>query len=573
MLAHKAPVSSLALLPLSTTGQSLLFSSGWDKVIHIHLIVPLSNSDRIPASPRRLRPLLSIPAASTDFIKALEVLPEQGVLLSGGSEKVIRFWDLKPLIAWAQAGQDGREKEAPVPRSIGSFGEHTRGITCITSLPTPPSTSASTAAANAGELPATTTIYSADSMGRIFQLSLDSGERTSSTSNGDSTTTSNSSSNGSSSLPPRARLIIQRELRGPETAVSDLHAGWDVQREEADDDDDGDGDDRPVSTPGALVTAQVWVASNDKSVQLFVPFERDTRSSKSSHRRSSTSRKLPANGSSTTSSVPLSRISKVGAALGSQPPLAPILAIRHPDYVKSVLPLATAAAPGVSSVGLPRSIVVSGSADEDLRVWKVAGLEGDDDDVDADGEDDEDEKQSGERTIRGETPQRSPARLLRRQEGHWHEVEKLLLWRGSLLTSTSTAAAPTTTATPAVAPPVESEGKSEGKEEWHIISASLDGSIRRWPLAQLLKPQSAAERALIEGADALPTHLNGGTDGVSGSGHDVASVAMQSKKGNESGTAAAAPPPRGGKKGASASGMTAEEERELEELMGSDLDD
>ncbi|PWN22036.1 hypothetical protein BCV69DRAFT_298231 [Microstroma glucosiphilum] len=589
VLAHKAPVSALALLPLPTVGQSLLFSSGWDKVIHIHLIVPLSPSDKIPASPRRLKPLLTIAAASTDFIKALEVLPEQGVLLSGGSEKVIRIWDLRPLIAWAQGTQGSQGVEAPVPRSAGSFGEHTRGITCITSLPPPPTIGSSTSATTSGDLPMSTTIYSADSMGRIFQLSLDLGEHAGKTSNGDTASTSRST--GSSSLPPRARLVIQRELRGPETAVSDIHVGWNVQREEVDDDDDDeDGTHRPVTTAGALVRAQVWVASNDKSVQLFVPFERDTRSSKTSS-RPSTSKRLPLNGSSsssTTSSTTLSRVSKVGAALGSQPPLAPILAIRHPDYVKSVLPLAVAAASeaGFGSAALPKSVVVSGSADEDIRVWKVAGLGGED--ADAEDAEDEEEEETGDearqRSLDGQVQRSSPAKLLRRQEGHWHEVEKLLLWYGSLLPASDRGTVSLSKldlgpnheeegaqATPSPIPSVSQEEQSAGKEkaEWHIISASLDGSIRRWPLAHLLEPQSIAERTLIEkGADALPGAAHAGADG---SGSGSAGGSAGSNKVNGSGPASQ--PGRKSGSGATGSGMTAEEERELEELMGSDLDE
>lgn len=164
------------------------------------------------------------------------------------------------------------------------------------------------------------------------------------------------------------------------------------------------------------------------------------------------------------------RSSHTGTALGSLPPLAPRLVITHPDYVKSVLPLPF-------ELGMP-SIVLTGGADEDIRVYDL---------------------------------NQRPPLLLRQQQGHWHEVQHLSLWRGNVDGATSSQ--------PSATPP------------WFVISTGLDGSIRRWKLADLLKPQTKDELQALQPS--------------------VQAAAPQNSR-------------------AKKSGMTAEEEQELEDLMMSD---
>lgn len=397
LYAHKAPVCALAVLRSSPTN-TLLASAGWDKCIHFWLADTNTPSAKV-------KPVASIPEASNDFIKALRYLPSQRILLSGGSDKLLKAWNVAAIVDESAARNvtaivdknvaaivDDPIRAANIPCS-GTFSEHTRSITCIRSLEANP-----------------TRIYSADSMGRIFELKMNLSH-------------------------DRVRLEVQRELRGPETSIASIVVGWAYGEDE---DEDGN----------VERTAQVWAASHDKTLHLFEPLSSAT---SNAHQRSS----------------------HTGTALGSLPPLAPRLVIMHPDYVKSVLPLPF-------ELGMP-SIVLTGGADEDIRVYDLN--------------------------------QRPPV-LLRQQQGHWHEVQHLSLWRGNVDGAASSQ--------PSTTPP------------WFVISTGLDGSIRRWKLADLLKPQTKDELQALQ-----------------------------------SSVQAAAPQNSHPKK----SGMTAEEERELEDLMMSDDDE
>lgn len=249
----------------------------------------------------------------------------------------------------------------------------------------------------------------------------------------------------------RVRFEVLRELRGPETSVAQLVAYEEEVEQEEEEEEEEAG---PSSTAQPRRrNAYIWAASNDKTAQRFDVI-------------SALKKPVdpPRHG----------RSSNTGALLGKLPPLAPSVVLRHPDYVKAVLPIPApivAAATGVAGGEEQSAAVMTGSADEDLRVWSIADEE----------------------------------RVTRRQRGHWHEVEKLALWHG-----------------------VVEEGEVE-PAAWYIISTGLDGSIRRWKLEELM----------VEGE--LEDEVEDETDDATADG-----------------------PGKGG------SGMTAEEEAELAELMSDD---
>lgn len=429
LLAHKAPVSALAL-HVTPGGRRLLFSAGWDKAIHVwDVTIPATPS---PSTTQRLTPLTTIVDASTDFIKALHVFESSEanvppILLSGGSDKLIRMWDLTSLFAAA-----AENTTATPPKAIGTFPEHTRAVTCITSLP------------HHQEATSSARIFSADSMGRIFQLQL--------------------SMDGPGG---RAKLSVLRELRGPETSISCISAGWTRPAR--------DEDDEEAVQPQAQ--AQVWVGSHDKTARLFVLG--DSQSS----------------GDRCAGSAALGRTSKIGPTLGSQPALSPRLILPHDDYVKSLLPLHLhpALPQDPEDDGAVKALVVTGCADEDVRVFRASDVY----------------------AARAED---LGVQCIKQQQGHWHEVEFLGLWNGIIAESEEEE--PT--------PPIQQK-----QPRWYVISTGLDASIRRWELSELLSPHKRAENGA-----AVPK----------------------------------AEPPKAKSKVAGASGMTAEEERELEELMMSDDD-
>lgn len=486
LLAHKSPVSALALLtdPTGTSERKFLLSAGWDKYVHFWDIGEPSatathkslGQQRTPVR-RCLQPLLTIPDASNDFIKALHVLPplrphsDPLFLLSGGSDRLVKVWNLAELSKWVFGSGVAQSRAAPVPRCIGVFSEHTRGVTSLTSLPPVKATVASMSSAS----PRYPTAYSADSMGRIFELSIEAEDRE----------------------PRRAKVTIQRELRGPETTVSSLVAGWAYCDNE---DDDGE----PIRE------AQVWAASNDKTAQLFLPMDRSgDRSDSQATSRIAQSPRINQH----------QRSSNTGAILGSQPPLAPVLVIRQPDYVKAVCPLAHLIPE--NALG-PKAMVVTSGSDEDIRVYD---LEGDEDDG---------------------------IKLVRQQQGHWHEVQWLGLWHGRIEEGITSS-----TASSGSGGGADSDAKecltSNASEQWHVISTGLDGCIRRWPLTELLTPQNPG-KGDSTAKDVAPSSKATATEATGSAPSNTVRSQSSSVISNSN---------AGGGK----SVMTAEEEAELEELL------
>lgn len=206
---HGGPVSGVASLVVSRS-RTLLFTASWDKHIRIWAI----------GQHAKPSPLATIEHAGTDLLKSLHVDPMHRILLSGGSDKMVRVWDLGPLMTWAQSLSDADwpysvTTPAPLPSLRATLRAHTRPVVVLTSLPPAPSD------AILPDVPTSCTFFSADSMGRILQVSVEEN-----------------------------RCEVLRELNGHET---NIHAMCPVWRE----------------TEDGRYTADIWTVSSDKTVRRF----------------------------------------------------------------------------------------------------------------------------------------------------------------------------------------------------------------------------------------------------------------------------------------------------------------
>ncbi|KAH6918761.1 WD40-repeat-containing domain protein [Coprinopsis sp. MPI-PUGE-AT-0042] len=130
---HTGPVTSIAFY--SRDKQRILVSGSWDRSIR------LWNTSK--------KELLSTTVdAHSDFVKTLLVVPDAQLLVSGGSDKIVRFWDLgdptKPL------------------QNTGSISSHTRPVECL---------------AGYSISPTSVLLYTADTMGIIRIWHLQQAER------------------------------------------------------------------------------------------------------------------------------------------------------------------------------------------------------------------------------------------------------------------------------------------------------------------------------------------------------------------------------------------------------------
>ncbi|KAG6879592.1 hypothetical protein C0992_000872 [Termitomyces sp. T32_za158] len=116
--------------------------------------------------------------AHSDFIKGLFVLPSHNLLISSGSDKIVRFWDLTTPL-----------EKKPL-RSLGSISSHTRPVECLHA-----STRSDTSAA----------LYTADTMGiiKFWLLTKDGGS------------------------PPSWYGTLQEELKHHRTRINELWYGSD----------------------------------------------------------------------------------------------------------------------------------------------------------------------------------------------------------------------------------------------------------------------------------------------------------------------------------------------------------
>ncbi|KAJ7273244.1 WD40-repeat-containing domain protein [Mycena rebaudengoi] len=104
---HTGPVTSLTFCDKDTSShdESILITGSWDKTIK------LWNTET--------KSLISSTDAHSDFVKCLFVFPSLRLLVSGGSDKNIRFWDLSDAISGNPL------------TSMGSISSHTRPVSCI----------------------------------------------------------------------------------------------------------------------------------------------------------------------------------------------------------------------------------------------------------------------------------------------------------------------------------------------------------------------------------------------------------------------------------------------------------
>lgn len=429
----KAPVPSFDFIT-GKEGEKLLVTGSWDRAIRVYRV---PNPDQKVSS---VNPVMEVAAAMTDFIKCIHVFTSDGrtYIATAGSDKSVMIWDASPLLSPIVEG---------ALKCVHQSKNHTRPINALASLT---------------GLDGTTRVYSADSMGRILESTLN---------------------------PSSLRLEVVREVQGFSTSVYDLKVGW--RREEVEGDPPGTGGDAFVSevkedTDGSRyrLVAELWGASGDKSAAGY-------RLSPTLQPASSVK-----TGAHSTSTQP---------PLGRNPPLTtPHVKIQHDDFVKSVLPL---------SLHLPASppfeqystAVVTGGSDEHLRLFP----------------------HPSSTTL---TAARDDGEVYE-VESHWHEITSLAVW---LRTPTSAES---------VLPPIR------GREEVWVVSASLDGSIRRWnveSIAKLPRPEMVRptqhEREVQEWDQ-----------------HSLPPIAANGNKGQDTVV--------GSKGGVQ---MTAEEEAELAELMDSD---
>lgn len=391
----KAPVPSFDFVE-TQGGERLLVTGSWDKAIRVYRTASArlgtgtdkdtpAGSTAASVNVRSPAPLLTLANAMSDFIKCVHVFCSDSntYIATAGSDKSIMIWDASALLALTPCS-------AP-PSTLACVHQckvHLRPVNALCSLV---------------GLDGITRLYSADSMGRILESTLNACTR---------------------------RLEVQREVRGFSTAVYDLKAGW--RRIEVEAADVGLDEDAFVSkvhedqqgTRFQLV-AEIWGASGDKSA--------------AGYRLSALVR------CSTTNAMP-SR-SGTNAVLGTQAALeVATVKIAHDDFVKAVLPLGLhwrshAVADEYADA------VVTGGSDEHVRMFVDASA--------------------------------SDQRHVHVVEAHWHEVSALALWKRTRAT---------TPRLPSVLPPPSAQA-----EAW-IVSASLDGSVRRFALhtiAALDPPQLA----------------------------------------------------------------------------------
>ncbi|EST07591.1 WD40 repeat [Kalmanozyma brasiliensis GHG001] len=286
--------------------------------------------------------------------------------------------------------------------------------------------------------------------------------------------------------PSTQRLEVLREITGFSTSVYDLKVGW--RREEVEGDTASLGSDAFVSE-----VKEDLDGSRYRLVAELWGASGDK--SAAGYRLSPALQPVASVKAGGSTSTPL---------LGTQDAVTtPYVKVMHEDFVKAVLPLSLYLPPAAQFEQYAGAVVTGGS-DEHVRVYP--------------------------------SPTASTTLSAAREEGevheveaHWHEITTLALWLRPPSTSKSDL------------PPIQGEA-----EAW-IVSASLDGSVRRWPLHQVASlPKPEMVRPTID----AKTH--GGEEWDQNSLPPVA----PRKKGEEE--------PLG------APQMTAEEEAELAELMGSD---
>ncbi|KAH9901245.1 WD40 repeat-like protein [Cubamyces lactineus] len=161
---HTAPVTSLAFLDRTPGSgkEDLLITGSWDQTIRVWDV--------------ETKEIISTTSAHSDFVKALLVIPSLRLLVSSGSDKIVRFWDLSTVA-------DGQ----PLT-SVGSLTEHTRPVESLDARATSDTSAV---------------LYTADTMGiiKVWDIKKDDG------------------------TPPRWQSTLIEELKHHRTRVNDMVHG------------------------------------------------------------------------------------------------------------------------------------------------------------------------------------------------------------------------------------------------------------------------------------------------------------------------------------------------------------
>ncbi|WFD32756.1 hypothetical protein MSPP1_003807 [Malassezia sp. CBS 17886] len=215
---HGGPVSAVAQIAI-TPSCTLVFTGSWDRSIRVWL-----TDDAAAERGRRPAPVAVMENAAADLIKCVTVDAVQRILFSGGSDRVVRAWDIRALCDWAaDAPQVRAGQRAPTPALLGTMTAHLRPVVCLALVPPAPHGGVADDLGDAG------TLLSADSMGRVLQTRLVRA--------GDG-----------------VQINVQRELDGHETSVLDMVPVW-----------------RAAGAAGAepVWVVDVWTASMDCTVRRF----------------------------------------------------------------------------------------------------------------------------------------------------------------------------------------------------------------------------------------------------------------------------------------------------------------
>ncbi|OBZ75742.1 hypothetical protein A0H81_04463 [Grifola frondosa] len=165
---HTAPVTRLTFYDkIQGSGAGdILITGSWDKTIKLW--------------DTETKALISSTPAHADFVKSLLVIPSLQLLVSGSSDKIVRFWqvmlDLSSL-------QDGK----PLT-SAGSISDHTRPVESLDARPLSDTSAV---------------LYTADTMGiiKVWKITKEAG------------------------APPRWRSILQEELKHHRTRINEMVYG------------------------------------------------------------------------------------------------------------------------------------------------------------------------------------------------------------------------------------------------------------------------------------------------------------------------------------------------------------